>query len=172
MQETNLDILTNYVLQTYHEPVKKELLQVTFLLEKMLKVHGDLHQELFEISEIFLSFKNLFLQHMKKEENVLFPYMKALQFLLDTWKPLPEMHFQSVKKPIEQMEKEHLEIENFLQKLDELTHHFSSPEGACKTYQKCFSLLEKIFNDTQKHAEYENNFLHTIALKIEEKIKK
>ena len=48
-------------------------------LDKLCKVHGDRHPELFTIREEFQACAGAMAAHMKKEELVLFPYINQLR---------------------------------------------------------------------------------------------
>ena len=48
-----LDLLVDYVEKTHHRYVEEKTPIIQAFLEKLCKVHGDRHPELFEIRELF-----------------------------------------------------------------------------------------------------------------------
>ncbi len=47
--------------------------------KKIAKVHGENHPELLEIRDEFFNTADALTTHMKKEEFILFPYIKAME---------------------------------------------------------------------------------------------
>ena len=74
--EWNLDFLCDYIVNTHHKFVLKTLPELVFYTQKIADVHGAFHSELIEVSSIFKQINEELLQHLKKEEEVLFPAIK------------------------------------------------------------------------------------------------
>ena len=77
-KEWNLDFLSDYIVNTHHKTVLRLLPQLTAYTEKIAAVHGDNHPELIEIADLFAAINTELLQHLKNEEEVLFPAIKEL----------------------------------------------------------------------------------------------
>ena len=71
-----LDLLADYVEKTHHRYVEENSTVLLQYLNKLCKVHGDRHPELFEINNIFTEIAGELASHMKKEELILFPFIK------------------------------------------------------------------------------------------------
>ena len=48
-----LDLLANYIVKIHHEYVREKTPTLIQFLDKLCKVHGDRHPELFEINQLF-----------------------------------------------------------------------------------------------------------------------
>lgn len=155
-----------YVLETFHAPLKKDLSVVLPLAEKVAKVHGDAHPELVRVFEIVRSFVLEMQDHLKKEENVLFPLMTELDELSKNGGK-PAFHCGSVGNPIRRMRIEHGDFDGMFSEMRSLTHGFALPEGACKSYGALFSLLQKMDGELSSHAKYEEETLFPEAVKKE-----
>ena len=59
--------------------LEKELILAGSSMEKVLKVHGDRHPELSEISRLFQTLEYDLRPHLEKEEQILFPYIRSLE---------------------------------------------------------------------------------------------
>lgn len=73
-----LNVLIDHILQEYHVPTKEALDMLLSYGEKVVRVHGDKHPELSELYTEVTKLSSELLEHMRKEEKVLFPYIKNL----------------------------------------------------------------------------------------------
>ena len=71
-----LDLLADYIEKTHHRYVEEKTNVLLPFLDKLCKVHGANHPELFKINELFIGCAGELSQHMKKEELGLFPFVK------------------------------------------------------------------------------------------------
>src|SRR6185436_323540 len=67
-----LTALVSYILETHHAFDREELARLDPLLAKVASVYRESHPELVEIHRVFLALKQDLLNHMIKEEQVLF----------------------------------------------------------------------------------------------------
>lgn len=81
--ETNLILLTEYIMEKYHTPLRENLPKIHLLLDKIVQVHGEKHPEFAQIRQVFVKFKEEMLPHLYKEEKILFPMMQQLQKTMD-----------------------------------------------------------------------------------------
>jgi regulator of cell morphogenesis and NO signaling len=116
------------------------------------QVHHDKKPEaLDQLLNVFLDMKQELLQHMDKEEVILFPLIKAGRG--------PEADC-----PIAVMHQEHDSAGSALQKIRELTDNFTVPEGACNTWRALWHGLENLEKDLHQHIHLENNIFFPRAL--------
>ncbi|MFZ3232153.1 MAG: hemerythrin domain-containing protein [Patescibacteria group bacterium] len=153
-------------METFHAPLKKDLSVVLPLAEKVAGVHGDAHPELVRVFEIVRSFVLEMQDHLKKEENVLFPLMTELDELSKNGGK-PAFHCGSVGNPIRRMRIEHGDFDGMFSEMRSLTCDFALPEGACKSYGALFSMLQKMDGELSSHAKYEEETLFPEAVKKE-----
>lgn len=162
-----LDLLADYVEKTHHRYVEENSTVLMQYLNKLCKVHGDRHPELFEIYELFSGSAQELAAHMKKEELILFPFIKKMMAAQEKGETLPQPHFGSVESPVAMMKHEHtVEGERFV-KIAELTNNYQFPDDACGTYQVAFRMLEDFEKDLHKHIHLENNILFPKAIALE-----
>ncbi|MGB0369444.1 MAG: DUF542 domain-containing protein, partial [Flavobacteriales bacterium] len=102
-----LDRLANHIEDTHHRYVEAAIEQVKPFLDKVAKVHGDGHPYLIEIRNMFFEAAGNLAQHMKKEELILFPFIKKMQLAKDSGEPMPTPQFGTVGNPIAMMKTEH-----------------------------------------------------------------
>ncbi len=73
-----LDLLADYIEKKHHRYVGEKIPVLIPYLEKLCKVHGERHPELFEITEHFKKCAGELSAHMKKEEIILFPAIRKM----------------------------------------------------------------------------------------------
>ena len=159
-----LDRLATHIVETHHAYVKSALPLIAGYLAKLQAVHGQRHPELVRIAEVFEGIGRDLLQHMMKEEHVLFPYLRELAAANGGLHPCP---FGTVENPIRMMEREHQEAGDELRLLRELTHGYTPPADGCTTYGVCFAELERFERDLHRHVHLENNVLFPRAVAAE-----
>ncbi len=162
-----LDLLADYIEKTHHRYVEEKTQEIIPFLDKLCDVHGNNHPELFEISKQFKASAQELAIHMKKEELVLFPYVKQMISATNTHGTLAEPHFRTVKNPIGAMMHDHdFEGERF-KTIAILTHNYTPPEDACNTYRVTYAMLQEFEKDLHKHIHLENNILFPKAKALE-----
>lgn len=165
-----MDALASYIEQTHHTYVRNTIPALTTYFEKVAKVHGERHPELLEIRDSFQQSAIELEKHMQKEEQILFPYIKAMANAAKSNYPLSAPHFGDVKNPIALMKHEHQQEGDRFKKIVELTNQYHAPKDACQTYRVSFSMLQDFEQDLHKHIHLENNILFPTAIKAFEKM--
>ncbi|GGG95327.1 iron-sulfur cluster repair di-iron protein [Polaribacter pacificus] len=169
-QKLNIGALSDYVVESHHSYVEKSIPPIKQYLDKLCKVHGDRHPELFEIRELFFGSADELTKHMKKEELILFPFFKKLAKLKKEGGAYEKPHFETVENPIAMMHHEHdVEGERF-RKIAELTANYTPPADACTTYKVTFSMLKEFEEDLHKHIHLENNILFKRGILLEQEL--
>ena len=163
-----LDLLADYIEKTHHRYVEQKIGEITPFLRKIVQVHGMNHPELMEVERLFLASAGDLSAHLKKEELMLFPYIRSLVKAQLSGGSKPEHVIGTAAAYIAEMEKEHdAEGERF-RTISALTDHYTPPEDACSTYRVTFSMLEEFEEDLHRHIHLENNILFPKAVRLEE----
>lgn len=161
-------LLINYIIEKHHSYVEEKSPVLLQFLDKLCKVHGNRHPELFEINSLFKLSAGALAQHMKKEELILFPFIQNMVKSQKENQPIQESHFGSVENPIAMMKQEHESEGVIYAKIAELSNNYSPPEDACNTYKVTFSMLQEFELDLHKHIHLENNILFPKAIALQE----
>jgi regulator of cell morphogenesis and NO signaling len=158
--EWELGFLCDYIVNTHHKFVLKTLPELVQYTSKISLVHGDRHPELKEVELLFAQINKELLQHLKNEEEVLFPAIKAA--LINT---SPEEK-KLIQTEISRMSGEHEFAGGAMDKINVLTKNYLIPADSCNTYQVTLKLLQHFEDDLHTHVHLENNILYPKALKI------
>ncbi len=145
--------LIDYILNTHHAYLTKELPKLRSLIGKILRVHGQLHPELSRIHRLFHNLEMELEQHMIKEEEVLFPLAKAYEA-----KPSQRL-LDEIYRVNEELEEEHEGAGDILKELRELTDNYMPPTDGCGSYVLTYKGLEALEWDLFQHIHLENNIL-------------
>ncbi len=165
-----LDLLADYIEKTHHRYVTQKISEITPFLQKIVQVHGMNHPELMEIERLFMLSAGDLSAHMKKEELVLFPYIRGIVQAQLSGGNKPNSVIDSAASYIAEMEKDHdAEGERF-RTISALTDEYTPPEDACTTYRVTFSMLEEFEDDLHRHIHLENNILFPKAMRLEEQL--
>lgn len=165
-----LDLLIDYIEKKHHRYVESKSPVLIQYLEKLCKVHGHANPELYQIFDEFKKATGELASHMKKEELILFPFIKKLVKAHDFNTQIDLPHFGSAQNPIAMMKEEHdIEGERF-RLIAELSHNYQPPAHACNTYKVAYNMLNDFEKDLHKHIHLENNILFPKALSLEAKV--
>lgn len=168
--EWSPDFLADYIVNTHHSYVRKNLPDIRAYAEKVMQVHGKRHPELLPLRQLVEEVYNELMAHMVKEEKVLFPYIKELVQTDSGAQPLRASHFGTVQNPINMMEMEHEVVGKNLAEIRSLTKDYALPEDACASYSLLYRMLNEFEVDLHLHVHLENNILFPAALEIEKKL--
>jgi regulator of cell morphogenesis and NO signaling len=158
--EWNLDFLCDYIVNTHHKTVLKLLPQLTVYTQKIAQVHGPNHQELIAIANLFTKINEELLQHLRNEEEVLFPAIKELL------KSNSQEAKATIISEITRMKGEHEFAGGAMDKINVLSDNYSIPADSCNTYQVTYKLLEQFEDDLHIHVHLENNILYPKAISL------
>ncbi len=165
-----LDLLADYIEKKHHRYVEERIPVVTQYLKKINKVHGARHPELQQILDLFVASGGELAMHMKKEELVLFPYIRKMVKAKQSGETLAEPRFGTVKNPIQTMMHEHDNEGERFRQIEALSDNYTPPKDACNTYNVAFALLKEFQDDLHLHIHLENNILFPNAEEMEKEL--
>ncbi|MCF8274204.1 MAG: iron-sulfur cluster repair di-iron protein [Flavobacteriaceae bacterium] len=166
----NLDFLIDHILNVHHAYVVETIPLILQYANRVAEVHGHHYSEVKEINKMFNEVANELTSHMKKEEMVLFPYIKSLLLHENENKPLNLPPFGTVKNPIAMMESEHEAVGDIFKEIAKLSNNYTPPEDACNTFKALYAALDEFEQDLHQHIHLENNILHPKAKELEIKL--
>ncbi len=159
-KEWELPFLIDYIVNTHHKYVLKTLPELKFYTQKIASVHGENHPELIDIAAKIDSVAKELDQHLKNEEEVLFPTIK-------NYLQSPNSDdAKTIISEITRMFGEHDFAGGTLDEINRITEGYKTPEDACNTYEVAFKLLKQFEDDIHVHVHLENNILFPKALKL------
>lgn len=165
--EWSPDFLADYIVNTHHSYVRKTLPELRAFGGKVAAVHGPYHPELIRISDLIQELSAELKDHLMKEEEILFPYVKELVQIRQAGKSLPVPHFGTIGNPIHMMEDEHESAGEILEEIRRLSGDYTLPAEACASYTLLFNMLQEFEEDLHIHIHLENNILFPKSKELE-----
>ncbi len=164
------DELCDYIEKRHHTYVNENIPFLQHKLEKLCEVHGDNHQELFELQKLFMDAAQNLSAHMKKEELMLFPYIKRM-VKARIQKNNDSGEWSMVREYIEQLDEEHRAEGERFAKMAAITSNYKAPSDGCNTFRVTYQVLKDFEQDLHKHIHLENNILFLKAQELENELK-
>src|SRR5215216_4257818 len=166
-QKLSLTKLITHILKTHHVFTKSEMSRIQALADKVIGAHGANHPELRTVGELFQRLCADLEPHMFKEEQVLFPYIVAMEQAETQDQPIPFAPFGTVNNPIRMMMMEHDTAGDILRALRAMTSDYRVPSYGCISYKTLYQALEGFEKDLHQHIHLENNVLFPKAAELE-----
>lgn len=169
-QSWPLDLLADYIEKKHHRYVEEKTQEIKPYLEKVCRVHGGRHPELLQIHEHFTATAYELAQHMKKEELIIFPFVRELVQAEQNNMNIAPPHFGTIQNPVQMMMHEHSTEGERFRKIESLSKSYTPPEDACNTYRVVFALLNEFEQDLHLHIHLENNILFPKTIELEKQL--
>jgi regulator of cell morphogenesis and NO signaling len=143
--------LTEFIRERYHVTHRVQLPILLEMARKVESVHAEKPSAPHGLADALESWIPEMVQHMEKEEQVLFPMIEAGRGEL-------------AGAPVQVLEHEHQDHGQNLAKVRELAHDFEPPAEACTTWLALYSGLASFERDLMAHVHLENHVLFPRAL--------
>lgn len=138
--------LIDHILARFHAVHREQLPELIRMARRVEAVHRDHPQVPAGLAAHLEHMEQELLDHMAKEENVLFPMLKS------GGNPF-------VPQPIAMMRHEHVSHGAELARLLALAYDMVPPAGACNTWRALYAGLQQFHDDLIQHIHLENNLL-------------
>jgi regulator of cell morphogenesis and NO signaling len=165
--KASLRSLCQHILSRHHAFLRNELPRLGSLAGKVVDAHGANHPELRSIQLALAALDAELMQHMAKEEQVLFPYLEQAEAAAASGGARPHSCFGTVANPIAMMVHEHEGAGEALAQLRRLSHDYASPQDGCASYHAFYDGLRALEQDLHQHIHLENNILFPRAVQLE-----
>jgi len=148
-------LLINFIEQHHHSYVRQSIPKIKELLNKVCSAHGEDSPFLIMVRDDFNEVAEELLNHMPKEEQVLFPALRELQ----NGATAPNL-----SAPISVMEHDHERAGALIKSIRTLTNNYTPPSYACPTFKVTYIMLDQFDKDLMQHIHLENNILFPKAI--------
>ena len=159
--------LTQHIRTKHHRYVREAIPRTQALADKVAAKHGGSHSEVSDVAKLFAQVGREMIMHMQKEEQILFPYIDALERAAQTHAAVEPPFFQTVKNPIHAMMQEHDKAGNLLREIRGLTSDYTPAANACTSLKALYEDLREFEADLHEHIHLENNILFPRAVEFE-----
>lgn len=162
-----LDFLVDYIINVHHRYVKDNVEIIYGLAHKVANRHGDKNPELKGLAEGCNDFLQDLMNHMAKEEQILFPAIKEVVARKKDTTYSGRTQTGFISQPIMMMMREHDISGEDLAYFRKITNDYTLPAGACNSYTYLYEKMKEFEADLQQHIHLENNILFPKALALD-----
>lgn len=162
--------LIDFITHIHHAYIYQTLPEFSATLESFTIGHQTKYPELNKVMELFTMLAGILMQHNRHEEEIIFPYIKQIDSAYRRKEPYGNLFVRTLRKPLQNIEKEHLKIQDLLNELQQVTNHFTPPATACLNYLVIYKKLEELYNNLVQHKYLEHEILFPKALAIEQNL--
>ena len=171
LRKATVTELISYILDKHHIFTKEEMARLEPLADKVVGAHGANHSELLALRDLMRQLFEDLRPHMFKEEQILFPFIIALDNAHEQNRSAPFAPFGTVNNPIRMMLAEHDTAGEILCQVRKLSADYQVPADACISFKTFYKALEAFEQDLHQHIHRENKLLFPKAVALEASLK-
>jgi regulator of cell morphogenesis and NO signaling len=162
-----LATLLRFIVDTHHVYTRQALTMLPTLAIKVRDHHGPRYAELATVETLTRQLSADLMPHMMKEENVLFPYVAAMEEATLRGEEAPIPFFATIKNPIRMMMLEHEAAGEIVAELRGITANYALPDDACTSFRALYAGLQELETDLHRHIHLDNNILFPRSIEVE-----
>jgi len=162
-----LDELADHIARTHHRYSEEQTALLKPLLAGLKEDFGEGHPELRQVQTIFDGIAGEMAMHMKREELMLFPFIRRMVKADRDQQPLKAF---SGSNRVEAFVHEHDAQKAAFETIAGITNHYRPPERAEGRYRHVLEELKAFEADLHKHLHLENNILFPKATELEKRL--
>jgi regulator of cell morphogenesis and NO signaling len=161
-----LPFLADYIVNTHHTYLNENTAQIAAYARKIGEVHGAHHPETIEIAGIFEKIAADLVDHLREEEEVLFPAIRRLNEARLAGATPETGDRATIRDSLAKLHEEHEAIGDAVHAIRHLAGDYEIPEDVCNTFVVTYRKLKEFEDDLHKHVHLENNILFPKAAQI------
>jgi regulator of cell morphogenesis and NO signaling len=152
---TGLSAVIDHIVGRHHAFAKREMPRIGVLMDHALRVHGARHPNLFPVlTGLWRRFAQEFETHMRQEEDVLFPAIRAAEGGRTSG-----FRCGNLDAPVLRAEWMHDEQWEELAQMRRVGGGYVPPAGADETWEALYVALDAFERDLHEHVHIENDVL-------------
>lgn len=171
ISRSSLAEITKYILEKHHIYTKREIQQLLFLADQVVRHYGERQFGLFRVREILTEIFEEVVPHMTKEEIVLFPYIVELEARVAKGIEWRKPHFGSLANPLRGISAEHARIGVLFTRLRSAADECRIPDSGFTGIGKFFVRLKELEADFREHIRLEDDVLFPRSILLDEEAK-
>jgi len=155
-----LDALMQHIVVRHHAYLRKELPLMEKLIAHVRETRGRADvNTLAPLEKVFRFFKRELENHLRREEEVLFPLIRQVETASRSGARPPRFPFGPIANPIGIMEEDHDAERRQIEKMLVMTGNYTGPAETANTFRSLFEGLESLESDMRLHVHLEDHIL-------------
>lgn len=169
-QTWGVDFLIDFISHVHHNYTYEVLPSLTIGLQAFAVGHRKKYPHLEEVSELLNRLSDLLIVHNKHEDEIIFPYIKQINRAMERKEAYGNLFVRTLRKPLEGIDREHLQMQEILESIRSMTNHFVIPEKACTSFQVYHHRMKEFYDNLIQHMYLEHDILFPRAIHIEQQL--
>ena len=166
-----IEFLIDYILNVHHAYLNTTIPQLQSSLQSFVPGHKKKYPYMVKVLEAFEDLATELKEHMQKEEEIVFPYIKQVNSTLKNKEVYGPLFVRLLKKSMNEITvHDHNRIEALVQQLRTETQYYSFADDACTRHQVIYQRLKELDDDLVQHKHLENNILFPKGLQLEKEL--
>jgi regulator of cell morphogenesis and NO signaling len=166
-----IDFLIDYITNVHHAYLRTTIPILRNVLASFVPGHKKKYPYMEQVQETFEDLSSELLEHMDKEESVLFPYIKQVNHTLTNKEVYGPLFIRLLKKPFNDITiVEHQRIHAMMERLRNEMNYYSFAENACTRHQVIYNQLKELDADLIQHKHLENHLLFPKSAQMEKEL--
>jgi regulator of cell morphogenesis and NO signaling len=163
--------LIGHLLDKHHVFTRQALGRLREPMRRTIAAHRAAHPDLERVAALVEALEVELTPHLMKEEQMLFPYVIAMERASDARSPVTFPMFGSLREPTRIMMLDHDNVGQILHQLREATGGYRTPADACPTWRDLYEQLSVLDSDLVEHIHLENEILFPRAVALEQQLR-
>ncbi len=154
----------DYIIKKFHNPSRNILIEIEETIDHLYKKYSWKYPELAQVKELFNQYHNIYIKHINREEDILFPKIKKLEEKLKNNEKIDEKEFLEIEIEIKKQNIEHEEFEIYWANFLGILLNSKIMEENVKEYKDLVIKLEDFKIEAIKHSKLESYHLDLLVL--------
>jgi regulator of cell morphogenesis and NO signaling len=167
VSQWGIEFLIDYIVENHHRYCKSAIPVISTQLKSLIASDGEMYPFMKPVAMLFERTARELEQHIRKEEMILFPYIKTLASAAELGRRRPITPFLTLDGPLKKMEQEHLDSTHAFAKIRALLSDYVVPPDATAMYREAVRGMQAFIYDVHQQVHLENNLLFPKARDLE-----
>ena len=168
--ELEMDKLIDYIIDKHHAYCKQMLPMIGSHLLTVTDAEKN-NPGFKSVSNYFPGFIDIVEEHLRKEEQIFFPFLK-ITLGANRNKTINHLsQFPLIENPLHILQTEHEKLVSLLSKMRNDSHNYFVPEKSSAAFNLCYNELFEFEAEFLKHISIEEKYLFPKILELEQSIK-
>ncbi len=166
-----VETILDYLKKTHHYYLEKKIPEIELSLHDIIRRYHKGNTVLYALGNLFLAYKKKLTDHIRSEEQELFPY---IEFLVEQLRG--DFNYELSKKrlncfSIDHFESSHSNVEEDIEKTRDTIVRYSPEQNFAMSYRIFLNQLELFEKDLHRHSIIEDEVLVPKAQRLEQLVK-